>query len=283
MRSALTAAALLAAVVFGAPALAAAQDPETPPPPPPPQARERAVPRSEPIRARDPETRPASEGGAVRRESPPPRSDAPAPRPTASEERARTRSTPSAPVNASASDDDQGARPRGAVRRPPSGGSSGGSGGRTADRAIPRSEAPPAPRDPVRVFVYPDYYRYYNRYYDPWGYGGYGLGYFYYSPWAWDPGYYGGYGYYGRPRYSAYGYDLGRLKIKVKPQDAEVYVDGYFAGSVDDFDGIWQSLRLAEGGYRIEVRKPGFETLHFDVRVQAERTITFRGEMKPVP
>ena len=30
------------------------------------------------------------------------------------------------------------------------------------------------------------------------------------------------------------------------------------------------------------MRKPGFETLHFDVRVQPDRTITFRGEMKPI-
>jgi hypothetical protein len=69
----------------------------------------------------------------------------------------------------------------------------------------------------------------------------------------------------------------------VKPRDAEVWVDGYYAGSVDDFDGIFQALRLDMGAYRIEVRKPGFETLTFDVRVQPERTITFRGEMKPLP
>jgi hypothetical protein len=69
----------------------------------------------------------------------------------------------------------------------------------------------------------------------------------------------------------------------VKPRDAEVWVDGYYAGSVDDFDGIFQSLKLDLGAYRIEVRKPGFETITFDVRVQPDRTITFRGEMKPLP
>jgi len=138
------------------------------------------------------------------------------------------------------------------------------------------------------VFVYPDYYRYYNRYYDPWGYGGFGLGYFYYSPWGWDPyysgygtGYGSGYGY--GPRYGAYGYDLGSVKLKVRPRDAEVFVDGYFAGHVDDFDGILQSLKLDAGAYRIEVRKPGYQPLQFDVRVQPDRTITFRGELKPLP
>ena len=135
--------------------------------------------------------------------------------------------------------------------------------------------------------MYRDYGRY-NHYYDPWGYGGFGLGYFYYSPWAWYPAYYG-YGYGGGYGYGSgyrralrpHGYDLGRVKLKVKPRDAEVFVDNYYAGSVDDFDGFLQALKLDSGGYRIEIRKPGFETLHFDVRVQPDRTITFRGEMKP--
>ena len=139
------------------------------------------------------------------------------------------------------------------------------------------------------MFRYPDYYRNYNRYYDPWGYGGFGLGYFYYSPWGWNPGYYGypygsySYGGGSSGRYSPYGYELGSVKLKVKPRDAQVYVDGYFAGHVDDFDGILQALQLDTGAYRIEIRKPGFETLHFDVRVLPDRSITFRGELRPIP
>ena len=35
--------------------------------------------------------------------------------------------------------------------------------------------------------------------------------------------------------------------------------------------------------YRIEIRKPGFETLQFDVQVQPDRTITYRGELRPTP
>ncbi len=73
------------------------------------------------------------------------------------------------------------------------------------------------------------------------------------------------------------------MRLKVTERDAEVYVDGYYAGIVDDFDGIWQQLRLDDGGYRIEIRKPGFETLVFDVRVQPGRTITYRGQMQPEP
>lgn len=195
------------------------------------------------------------------------------------------------PVGAS-SNDEQGGQRRGASRRPPSGGSSGGGGQAARDRAVPRTSAPR--QDPDRVYVYPsgwNYNRYYSSYYyDPYYYGGgFGLGYLYYSPWGFTPAFYGDpylYGYgggYPGGRYTARGYDIGSVKLKVEPRDAEVYVDGYFAGHVDDFDGLWQSLKLDSGGYRIEIRKPGFETLHFDVRVQPDRNITFRGELKPAP
>ncbi len=80
-----------------------------------------------------------------------------------------------------------------------------------------------------------------------------------------------------------FGFDVGSVRLKVKPRDAEVWVDGYYAGSVDDFDGVLQALKLDAGGYHIEIRKAGYQTLTFDVRVQPQRTITFRGDMKAVP
>lgn len=126
--------------------------------------------------------------------------------------------------------------------------------------------------------------------YDPWSwYAGYGWpGYGAYSNWG---GYYGNGGYYGGGYYGGsygtyggpYGWSIGGVRLKVNMRDAEVYVDGYYAGVVDDFDGIWQQLRLDEGGYRIEIRKPGYSTLSFDVRVQPGRKITYHGELLPVP
>lgn len=170
----------------------------------------------------------------------------------------------------------------GAVRRapPPPPPSSGGDHARPArpsrpanDHAIPRSEAPSRPHRPI-VIVRPNPWGWY---YDPWWYSGFGIGYSYYSPWAWyGPGW--GYHY---PA-ATYAYD-GKVRLKVKPRDAEVYVDNYYAGTVDDFDGTFQGLRLMPGGHKIEVRKPGYETLTYDVHVQPDRTITFRGEMQPTP
>jgi len=243
-------AALVSALSLGHPGLAAAQD-----------------------RARERQASSAAEG-RVRRE------------PRGGQAVERTQPPPAASV--SADTDDQ---RRGAVRRPPPGGGSGQAGGstpRTDDRAVPRTAVPNRPN---RVYVNPYYYRPYRYYYDPWGYTPFGLGYFYYSPWGWYPNYAYGYGYpaYGYPAYGygyaapGYGtYDRGAVKLKIKPRDAQVFVDGAYAGTVDEFDGALQSLKLNSGGYQIEVRKPGFETLHYDVRVQPDHTVTLKDEMKPV-
>ena len=95
-------------------------------------------------------------------------------------------------------------------------------------------------------------------------------------------GYGSGGGYY--PHYGgASGYDIGSVKLKVEPARRRGVGRRLLRGNVDDFDGFFQALKLDSGAYRIEIRKPGFETLHFDVRVQPERTITFRGDMRPVP
>ena len=60
----------------------------------------------------------------------------------------------------------------------------------------------------------------------------------------------------------------------------EVYVDGYFVGVVDDFDGIFQRLHVDSGPHRIEVRAPGYEPLAFDVRITPDHKTTYEGELK---
>jgi hypothetical protein len=84
-------------------------------------------------------------------------------------------------------------------------------------------------------------------------------GYFY------DP-YFGLYPWWPRPLYPhpyfPY-YDMRAfLRLEVKPRNASVYVDGYYAGIVDDFDGIMQSLPLPPGGHEITLYLEGFRALH---------------------
>jgi hypothetical protein len=103
--------------------------------------------------------------------------------------------------------------------------------------------------------------------------------------------------YYGRPfvgpgysyGYAAPGYFVpvpgrryGGVRIDLPQRDAQVYVGGYYVGSVDDFDGVFQQLNLEPGPHRIEIRAPGYEPIAFDVRVEPGRTITYRASMRPL-
>jgi hypothetical protein len=135
---------------------------------------------------------------------------------------------------------------------------------------------------PYYGYGYPGYG--YNSYYYPYGFGlGYGL----YSGFGWAP-YYGDpfgdpYGYGGGSYSSSYGRgEQGNLKLKVKPRSAKVYVDGYFVGYVDQFDGAFQKLALNTGRHKVEVKADGFETAEFDVLINPEQTVTFQGELKRI-
>jgi hypothetical protein len=177
----------------------------------------------------------------------------------------------------------RGSRPRG--DNPPTG------------YAVPRESRPvPPPAAPTQVWVPRNrvyaapgrvynnyyYYPYYSRQYHPYGYGAFGLGYFYYNPFTWGPRYSSGY-YYSRPHYQyrSFGFDIGELQLRVDgPRNAQVYVDGYYAGVVDDFDGGFQALKLESGPHRIEIVAPGYETLAFDVRINPGQRITYRGDLR---
>lgn len=126
-------------------------------------------------------------------------------------------------------------------------------------------------------------------------YGPRGLGFDLHAGWA--PGFsrfsrFGPYGYgplaYG---YGGYGYgypaayqdpvpSYGSVRITDVRRKADVYVDGYYAGVVDDFDGVFQRLKLEPGTHSIEVRVAGAESRTFDVTVQRGRTVTLRAELR---
>ena len=87
--------------------------------------------------------------------------------------------------------------------------------------------------------------------YGPGFYGPYAYGPYSYGQWGpWGP-----YPYYGR-------YDVrGSVRIEVKPEETEVYVDGYYVGVVDSYDGVFQRLHLPPGPHDIELRLEGHHSL----------------------
>ena len=137
-----------------------------------------------------------------------------------------------------------------------------------------------------RPYYYGGYYRSFYPYYAyppfafsvgfGWGYPYYGYGYYGY------PGY--GYGYPGAYPYFGPGfYDpSSSVRLQVMPREAEVYVDGFFAGMVDNFDGTFQRLRVAPGDHEIQVFLPGHRTFSQKVYLQPGVSFTVRHTMEPI-
>lgn len=72
----------------------------------------------------------------------------------------------------------------------------------------------------------------------------------------------------------------GTVRIDVQPEDiAQIYVDGQYVGTPRDLDG---RLALEPGTRRLAIRAPGYETINVDVKVVADRTITYRGSLSRI-
>ncbi len=199
------------------------------------------------------------------------------------------------------------------------GGGSGGSssGGTVPPYSRPRGSAPVTGYGVERgtvatlppIISGPIYWGPNDWYFYPWGYGGLGLGYFW-DPWMWS-GYFGGWG--GYPWADPYGVGgyggvggggyggwdtggptsteqnpldenlpTGGVRLKATPRDAEVFVDGYYAGRVDDFDGARQKLKITRGPHRIELRAPGYESVTFDITIIPGESTTYKTDLKPL-
>ena len=52
-------------------------------------------------------------------------------------------------------------------------------------------------------------------------------------------------------------------------------MDGYYAGVVDDYDGVFQHLNLEAGPHRIEIQAQGWPPIDVEVRIVPGETITY--------
>jgi PEGA domain-containing protein len=107
------------------------------------------------------------------------------------------------------------------------------------------------------------------------------VGGFYYDPFFFDPWYgfgypWGPYPYYGG-RYLA---PDASVRLEVKPSEAEVFVDGYYAGIVDDFDGLFQRLHLAPGEHEIELYLQGYRTVKQKLYLTPDNTFKVKYTME---
>jgi PEGA domain-containing protein len=76
-------------------------------------------------------------------------------------------------------------------------------------------------------------------------------------------------------------WETASVRLDVSPNEAQVYVDRFYAGVVDDFDGIFQRLTLRPGPHLIEIRKDGYRTLAVELNLYAGQSVTYRRTMEP--
>jgi hypothetical protein len=133
-------------------------------------------------------------------------------------------------------------------------------------------------RAPVRttVFVSAGFYRpyYYRPFYSP-----------FYSPF-YDPFYTGWYPIYAQyPRYPGYYYGASwaSARLDVKPRNAQVFVDGYYVGVVDQFDGVFQRLDLPTGEHEVSVYLPGYRTYTQRTLFRPGAGYHFKAILEPLP
>jgi hypothetical protein len=122
------------------------------------------------------------------------------------------------------------------------------------------------------------------------GYPVYGAPYFY-NPYWW--GFYGGFstGFWGYPSfgypypYPGYGYydASADLRLQVTPRTAEVYVDGYLVGTVDDFDGMFQRVHMPLGEHQVTIYSPGHRSITERMLFRPFESYKIKDTLQPLP
>jgi hypothetical protein len=72
----------------------------------------------------------------------------------------------------------------------------------------------------------------------------------------------------------------GRLALTVTPSSTQVFADGFYMGTVADFQdrGLW----LPVGPRRIELRAEGYDSVTFDVRIVEDRPVEYQRNLASV-
>jgi hypothetical protein len=103
-------------------------------------------------------------------------------------------------------------------------------------------------------------------------------GYFYdpfYGPFPWwSPGAY--------PVRFPIGDGRAHIRVQVTPKNAAVYVDGFYAGVVDDFDGFFQPLPVLPGGHVVALYLEGYETISRSIYLPPGSTFQLREGLMPL-
>jgi hypothetical protein len=74
---------------------------------------------------------------------------------------------------------------------------------------------------------------------------------------------------------------MGGVSFDITPSTAEIWVDGNYYGTVDQFTASSQPLGLPAGRHHIELREPGYQVSSFEVDIVPGQVIPFQGQLEP--
>jgi hypothetical protein len=74
----------------------------------------------------------------------------------------------------------------------------------------------------------------------------------------------------------------GTLNLEVQPGTAQVFIDGYYVGTPDDFNTGRGDLVVEAGPHNVELNASGYEPVSFDVRIAPNQSIVYRRVLKPI-
>ena len=119
-------------------------------------------------------------------------------------------------------------------------------------------------------------------FYNPYWWGAYGG--FYGGFWGYPyfAGAYAPYPYFGYPGYGYYDTSAD-LRLQVIPRTAEVYIDGYLIGTVDDFDGTFQRAHMPSGEHEVTIYSPGYQSITQRMLFRPWESYKIKDTMRQLP
>ena len=73
----------------------------------------------------------------------------------------------------------------------------------------------------------------------------------------------------------------GEIKLEVTPDRAAVFVDGHFAGTVNQFRGAGRGMLVAPGSHHIKIDLVGYQPFETDATLLAKQKITVKTTLAP--
>jgi len=84
-----------------------------------------------------------------------------------------------------------------------------------------------------------------------------------------------------RPGYPGGDYrTASRVRLQVTPKEAQVYVDGYFVGSVKDFDGTFERVVVSPGEHEVVLYLQGYRTVRQKLQLKPREDYRIRYKME---